>query len=162
MNYTKIDEIRFWSHVAVSKQNNGCWYWKGSHHVYGYGWFRINKKTYLCHRLSLIFYSGKEEVSKQALHSCDNPICCNPLHLRWGSANDNVQDAIKRHRKTDPPIFHGEKHPRSKLKWKDVDLIRERLTKGELISVIHADYSWVSVNTLYRIRGYQTWKVREQ
>jgi len=31
-----------------------------------------------------------------ALHSCDNPGCVNPDHLRWGTELDNIKDAIAR------------------------------------------------------------------
>lgn len=31
-----------------------------------------------------------------ALHSCDNPQCVNPAHLRWGTELDNRKDIISR------------------------------------------------------------------
>lgn len=157
MEYTKEDEVRFWSKVNVSKQKNGCWTWRDSKHPYGYGYFRINKKTYLAHRLSLVlFYGGKEEQNKQALHSCDNPTCCNPYHLRWGTPKNNVEDAIKRHRKTDPPTYHGEKHPKAKLNWEKVDEIRKSRIDGEPMKNLAKKYD-VSINTIYRIISYQNW-----
>ena len=33
-----------------------------------------------------------------ALHSCDEPGCLNPHHLRWGSNADNVNDRVTRDR----------------------------------------------------------------
>lgn len=35
-----------------------------------------------------------------ALHSCDNPPCCNPLHLRWGTQFENAGDRDGRNRRT--------------------------------------------------------------
>jgi hypothetical protein len=157
MLYSKLDEIRFWSYVNVTKQNNGCWYWRGSKHKFGYGWFRLKNKTYLAHRLALIFFSGEEKKKLQVLHACDNPYCCNPQHLRWGTPKDNVYDAIERHRKTDPPIMYGEKHPFAKLTWDDVDKIRRMRAKKVSVSEIARLFN-ISNNGVYRVIGFQNWK----
>lgn len=161
MEYTKNDEVRFWSGVNVTKQNNGCWVWRKSKHSYGYGYFRINKKTYLSHKVALTMFYGVDKTPLQVLHSCDNPVCCNPRHLRWGTADDNVKDAIKRHRKTDPPTFYGEKHPSSKLNWEKVDKIRKARQNGESMEKVAKEYG-VSINTIYRIVSFQNWKLEKR
>ncbi|WP_369074505.1 helix-turn-helix domain-containing protein [Rhizobium ruizarguesonis] len=33
---------------------------------------------------------------KNTLHSCDNKLCCNPAHLRWGTQSENVLECIQR------------------------------------------------------------------
>lgn len=63
------------------------------------------------------------EGKPHALHSCDNPACCNPNHLRWGSVKDNVRDALERNRHSPPPkakkgrspSHHGEQTPNATL-----------------------------------------------
>lgn len=42
--------------------------------------------------------TGEESDGRFALHSCDNPPCVNPAHLRWGSHADNMTDAADRGR----------------------------------------------------------------
>jgi hypothetical protein len=37
------------------------------------------------------------------LHHCDNPPCCNPLHLYAGTQRQNIHDAIARGRFSPPP-----------------------------------------------------------
>lgn len=53
----------------------------------------------LTHRIAYELSSGKT-VSKDVLilHSCDNPACCNPLHLREGTNKDNASDRSERKR----------------------------------------------------------------
>ena len=46
----------------------------------------------------LELFTGEPPNNRQALHSCDNHICCNPHHLRWGSHQDNMNDMKERER----------------------------------------------------------------
>lgn len=39
------------------------------------------------------------EEKPHALHSCDNSICLNPRHLRWGTNRENVEDRLQRGRR---------------------------------------------------------------
>ena len=48
---------------------------------------------------------------RYVLHSCDNRLCCNPRHLRYGSQLDNVRDAIARKRHVNPPLPKGNPNP---------------------------------------------------
>ena len=40
----------------------------------------------------------------EVLHSCDNPPCVEPTHLRWGTRYENHRDAVERGRFVAPPI----------------------------------------------------------
>jgi hypothetical protein len=43
----------------------------------------------------------------QVLHHCDNPPCINPKHLRLGTVEDNVYDALRKGRMKKPPMHPG-------------------------------------------------------
>ena len=78
---------------------NGCLVHRKSVGSDGYSRIKIDGKTHRAHRVSLTLFKG-EPVTPDllALHSCDNPVCCNPDHLRWGTQKDNTQDKFDRDR----------------------------------------------------------------
>lgn len=102
------DIQRFWSKVDI-KGANDCWPWKAkSRGVNGYGLLKhFSGANIIASRISCFLAHGAPPYSgARTLHSCDNPPCCNPQHLRWGTAKDNVEDAMKRKRHINPPRCH--------------------------------------------------------
>lgn len=91
--------VPFWSQVAVTANPEKCWEWQGCRDVsgYGYGVVRYNGTSYYAHRLAWILTSGFDS-QLFILHSCDNPPCVNPNHLREGTHTDNMRDMIARGR----------------------------------------------------------------
>lgn len=77
-----------------------CWPYVGKRkHKDGYGYPKRNQKPILAHRWS---YEHHYQVALTAdivvRHTCDNPLCCNPLHLLLGSQVDNIKDMHERNR----------------------------------------------------------------
>lgn len=95
---------RFWSKVDKPSEDE-CWIWKGKRKN-NYGWFKVNLngkvKEFIASRVAL-YYSGIDIDNTFVLHSCDNPPCCNPKHLRTGTAKDNSSDMIERGRRVGRP-----------------------------------------------------------
>lgn len=115
MLLTDKDIERFWSKIDV-KGDNECWPWVAKSKLsYGYGAINVwvspeKRQNVAASRLSCFLAYGPPPTNDhRALHSCDNPPCCNPGHLRWGTQKDNVADAIKRNRQVNPPDTHS--HP---------------------------------------------------
>lgn len=95
---------RFWRQVDKSGGPNACWPWTGIK-LRGYGRFQRgdhawNKK--FAHRVAFDLFHGVttkgDNLSCVIMHTCDNPPCCNPRHLRLGTAKDNSQDAVRKGR----------------------------------------------------------------
>lgn len=90
-------------HVLKASQHD-CWLWQGPRNKAGYGliyWTQApgRRTCTTAHRAMLIAYSGPPiDPSMEAMHTCDNPPCCNPLHLRWGSRQANSDDAARKGR----------------------------------------------------------------
>lgn len=84
----------------VVKTSTGCWEWAGSLFRGGYGQAYVprTKRSYPAHRVSWAIANGGLRAGVLVLHSCDNPRCVNPDHLRLGSQKDNVKDMVSRGR----------------------------------------------------------------
>lgn len=88
---------------------DACWPWMGARNEHGYGVLRVDGRNERTHRLALRREEPDPGPDIKVLHSCDNPPCCNPSHLRYGSQGDNIMDAIERGRRVYP-----ERRPRPK------------------------------------------------
>jgi hypothetical protein len=87
-----------WIMARVEITENGCWEWSRTRHSKGYGNASRNNKSIRAHRYAYEIWNGPIPDGMMVLHSCDNPPCCNPDHLRLGTAHDNMMDAIRRGR----------------------------------------------------------------
>lgn len=94
---TAEDRARFWSKVDQAPgqgPGGACWEWTASRYKAGYGRIRLNGIQCLTHRIAWMLASGRPvpEDAPNILHSCHNPPCCNPAHLRPGTDQDNAID----------------------------------------------------------------------
>jgi len=120
----KIQE-RFWSKVLQSEDEGGCWEWTARlNNRGGYGTFKLNGKMILAHRFAYEDINNKKiDEGMCVLHSCDNPKCVNPEHLRQGTYQENINDKVSRNRQAHN---QGEKSGTSKLTELQVVEIREK------------------------------------
>lgn len=148
---SKTISERFFEKVEKGENENDCWKWNGAILSNGYGQITINRKRFPAHRLSFEVhhnYKPKDFV----LHSCDNPPCCNPLHLREGTQLENMQDKTLRNRQ---PKFW--RRGRTNLILSQVKEIRIAISNGEKTSLIAKRFE-VSVGCIGSIRRGTSWK----
>lgn len=114
---------RFWSKADQDGERE-CWEWNAKRDKDGYGWFspQHGKKVH-AHRVSWMITNGTIPDGLYVLHTCDNPGCVNPKHLKLGTHQDNMDDMVARNRL---PSEAGELNHRAKLTWDQVREIRRR------------------------------------
>ena len=104
---TWVQRFQLMCLLAQTRPEGGCCIWQMGTDNNGYGKVQWHGRQVRVHRLALALATGRDidEVPTDtlALHSCDNPPCCNPEHLRWGTNADNMRDAMDRGRH-DPNI----------------------------------------------------------
>lgn len=71
---------RFWSKVANYKSDS-CWDWLGNVGKSGHGTVSYKGKSSLSHRVAWIISVGPVPKNLYVMHSCGNPLCCNPYHM---------------------------------------------------------------------------------
>lgn len=130
---------RFWSKVDKSGGVNSCWRWLGEETTSGYGNFNHNRKCIRAHRIALSLATRKWPTNNGvlALHSCDNKLCCNPRHLRWGSHSDNMVDVWDRLRSRSLTI----------RQMQYVVILRE------------AGLTYDKLGAIYKVHPIQAWKI---
>lgn len=92
--YGPITVARLWSKVAIPstpRHENLCWPWTGST-AKGYGQIKVDGVVLRAHRVAYEIVCGQIGPDDHIMHTCDNPLCVNPRHLRLGSREDNMAD----------------------------------------------------------------------
>jgi len=130
----------------------GCWDWVRSTIGGGYGVITWKRQHIHAHRLSYELINGPIPDGLHVLHSCDNPKCCNPEHLRVGTVKENMQDMRERMRGT-----LGEKSSKSKLKNEDVIKILGMIEDGLSLAEIARRYSMDS-QAISQIKYGKSWR----
>lgn len=151
---TPADTQRFWAKVDKS---GDCWIWKGESDREGYGRFVKAGRRIGAHRVSLALSTNRVEPTLFVLHSCDNPPCVNPAHLRYGTHVENMKDMTSRNRGASVSRMRGEGNHHAKLTASEVLAIRAELAAGVRNRDIVKRYG-ISAQTVSNIRSRTTWR----
>lgn len=146
MMYDKKTQDRFWSKVSIGSESE-CWLWTAATNESGYGRFKIKRNVHKAHRVAWEIANGEPAGDAFIMHDCDTPGCCNPNHLRRGTARDNMFDMVRKGRC---------RAPNMKLTVEDVTQIKWLLRKGVPNWALAADFG-VSTPTISKIKYGKSW-----
>lgn len=122
----------------------------------GYGSLRLLDGVRVKASQAALILSGRprpEPPNHYALHSCDNPPCVNPAHLRWGTQAENGEDMRVRDRS-----LRGERQHRARLTEAQVRDIRSRDYSRLGSKAEAAEEYGVSRSTVIAVLQGRSWK----
>lgn len=126
-----------------------CFNWPFSSTPRGYGKVVVEGCLQYTHRQALFIITGI--YGKVAAHSCDNPSCFNPNHLRWTDTKGNLSDMALRQRSC-----LGNKNNMAKLTDEKVRKIRQEYLPGVTQKSLAKKYG-VSRSQVGRVLGGDNW-----
>lgn len=89
-----------WVDSQFEAAPEGCWIWPYGTDGRGYPimWDRNLRTSRKVSHVVLEQAGHPRPQGLHALHSCDEPLCLNPAHLRWGTNQENALDRTIRNR----------------------------------------------------------------
>ncbi len=85
--------------MARTEQDGDCLIYTGyKNRPEGYGRLRLRRKSMLTHRIVWSTLYGPIPPGMSVMHTCDNPPCVRPAHLRLGTHAANMQDMVAKGR----------------------------------------------------------------
>lgn len=84
----------FWRKID-RRGRDECWPWLRAVRN-GYGNHCVSRVTVYAHRYAYFLANTvPPPADRQVMHTCNNKLCCNPRHLKIGTASENTQDAYR-------------------------------------------------------------------
>jgi hypothetical protein len=132
---------------------DSCLIWPFAAKSAGYGIIQVpNGRSLVASRVMCAIAHGRApDETMEAAHSCGNPMCVNPKHLRWATSKENHLD--RRIHGTD---HSGEKARDAKLTVEAVEQIRARRANGESLRALGKAFG-VTHSAIQFVVAEKTW-----
>lgn len=134
-------------------EGGDCWEWLGGHNSEGYAIFAFERKRVTASRAVWCIANDCEwPDGKIAMHSCDNPGCVNPSHIKPATDAENMIDRSAKGRQA-----HGAGHGGAKLTDEAVREARALRLTGMSYERIAKRYGVSKKTAMCAVNG-ETWK----
>lgn len=110
---------------AEPEPNSGCYLWSRTINSANRPVVSVGGKYRLVTR-----FLTSAPAGAVVRHTCDNEACINPGHLIVGTQKENIEDCIRRGRKTDPPRMPRDVHPNTKITTAILPRLKELRDSG--------------------------------
>jgi len=135
----------FWKKIRCGEPDE-CWPWLGNTNDQGYGRLKWSAHGQnLAHRRALELSGTPIPDGLIVLHTCDNPPCCNPRHLRLGTKTINAADRDSKGRA---------RGGGARLSATAVVEIRQSTESSQVLAKKYG----VSQSSIYRVRDNTFWR----
>jgi len=153
-------------HEKVDRRGpDECWPWLGpvNRKRGGYGFIQHANRCLAAHRVACSLARGPIPAGKLVMHTCDNPMCQNPRHLRTGTVAENRADCVQKGRHAIPPATRrfGESNPGAKLSDAQRDLIIAAYRLGANQQSLGRQFG-VAQSTISRLIGRRIQAIEEE
>lgn len=91
--------------LAKVHKSPTCWIWTGYSKNGRYGSITVGKRARQAHVASYELFVGPVPTDMVVMHTCDNPRCVNPDHLKVGTMKDNMADCVQKGRFRKPARY---------------------------------------------------------
>ena len=184
MSAKQCKDILWIYNRTTPNETTGCWEWKLSTESapnLPYGRCYFGKRYRPAHRVVWELARGPIPPGMMVCHKCDNPRCCNPVHLFLGTAQDNATDRDAKNRtakgdrngarlhrekwakgdahwtrKRPASVLRGERSGRAKLDEPSVQAIRELRKSGATLQSLATEFG-VGTSTISRVVRGLSW-----
>ncbi len=109
---------------------------------------KVNRRTKQAHRLAYELEHGPIPDGLEVRHTCHNPSCCNPHHLKVGTHADNMKDLAESGRRKGKCV--GEANGRSRISDAIREQMKQRRQEGALLKEVAAEFG-MSIAQTHRI-----------
>lgn len=140
-----------WIEENAGHQGDECLPWPFECSHWGYGVVKHNGQKRVASRVMCERAHGPAPSPKwDAAHSCHNPPCCNPQHLRWATRRENNDDKIE-----NGTVHRGERTGVAKLT--EAGVIEIRRLAGTVLQQDLAERFGVTQTVISRVINRKRW-----